>query len=107
MDLSLAAHIATLLSSIPFVHFFDGMRTSHEVQKIETLGDKHFKAVLELLEDKVDAFRAKALNPNHPTLRGTAQSGDVFFQNVEAANLITEAVPEAVRQAMQWIKELT
>jgi len=106
-DLALVSHIATLLCSTPFVHFFDGMRTSHEIQKIEALTSEHMEKVVELLGDQIDEFRAKSLNPNHPTLRGTAQSADIYFQNVEAANPILAKVPESVRQAMLWVKQLT
>lgn len=107
MDMALVSHIATLLSSIPFIHFFDGMRTSHEIQKCEVISEEQIKRVVELLQDKIDAFRSKALNFNHPTVRGTAQCGDVFFQNVEAANPYMDAVAEHVRTAMRWVEALT
>jgi homodimeric pyruvate:ferredoxin (flavodoxin) oxidoreductase len=107
LDMALVAHIATHLCSIPFIHFFDGMRTSHEISKIETFSDEHMKVVVKLLSKEIDEFRARALNPNHPSLRGTAQSGDIYFQNVEAANRYQAAVPEAVRTAMQWVSKLT
>jgi pyruvate-ferredoxin/flavodoxin oxidoreductase len=106
-DMALVAHIATLLSSVPFVHFFDGWRTSHEIQKIDALTEEHLKVVVDLLKNEIDDFRAKALNFNHPSLRGTAQCGDIFFQNVEAANNHHARVPEAVRTAMQWVHALT
>jgi len=107
LDLALASHIATHLCSVPFIHFFDGFRTSHEISKIEALTEEHMKVVVELLADDIDAFRRKALNPNHPSLRGTAQSGDIYFQNLEAANKFHMAVPDAVRTAMQWVEKLT
>ena len=105
MDLGAVAHLATLKSSVPFVHFFDGFRTSHEIQKIELLEAEDLRP---LLSDKsLAAFRAKALNPNKPVTRGTNQNPDVFFQAREASNPYYEAVPDIVARYMGEISELT
>src|SRR5690606_18108328 len=83
-DMALAAHLATIESSVPFLHFFHGFRTSHEVQKIDQI---EYEDMAKLVAwDKIKAFRARALNPEHPHQQGTAQNPDVFFQNREAAN---------------------
>jgi len=107
LDLALVAHISTYLSSVPFIHFFDGMRTSHEIQSIETITQEQVKIVTKLLVPFIDKFRSRSLNPNHPSVRGTAQGGDIFFQNVEAANIITDGVADCVRVAMQWVNIIT
>lgn len=107
MDMALAAHIATLKSSVPFIHFFDGFRTSHEIQKINGLTDEQMKLIVHVMSKEIDRHRSRALNPNHPTLRGTAQSADIYFQNVEAANPYYEAVPEHMCSALDMIKALT
>ncbi|MCR5244799.1 MAG: pyruvate:ferredoxin (flavodoxin) oxidoreductase [Bacteroidales bacterium] len=105
MDLGAVAHLATLKSSVPFVHFFDGFRTSHEIQKIEMLEAEDLRP---LVSDKALAqFRAKALNPNKPVTRGTNQNPDVFFQAREASNPYYEAVPDIVARYMGEISELT
>ena len=77
-DMALVAHLATLKSSVPFLHFFDGFRTSHEIQKIEVWDYKDLGEMLDW--DAVNEFRRHALNPEHPVLRGQAQNGDIFFQ---------------------------
>jgi pyruvate-ferredoxin/flavodoxin oxidoreductase len=98
MDLALVAHAATLAARVPFVHFFDGFRTSHELVKVETLGVADVRA---LVDDRlVRAFRARALAPERPTLRGSAQNPDVYFQSREAANPFHLAVPTIVEQTM-------
>ncbi|KAF4753346.1 hypothetical protein FOZ63_008733, partial [Perkinsus olseni] len=107
MDMALAAHIATLKSSVPFIHFFDGFRTSHEIQKINDLTADQMKLVAQIMSKEIDKHRSRALNPNHPTVRGTAQSPDIYFQNVEAANPYYDAVPEHLLGAFDMIKALT
>src|SRR6266568_25605 len=98
MDLALIAHAATLESRIPFLHFFDGFRTSHEVNKIEMLGGDDLRVMINM--DRVLEHRQRALSPDHPVLRGTAQNPDVFFQSREAANPYYAACPERVQAAM-------
>jgi len=84
MDLGAVAHLATIKSRVPFLHFFDGFRTSHEIQKIECWDYKDLAEMVDM--DAVNSFRRRALNPEHPVLRGSAQNGDIFFQNREACN---------------------
>src|SRR5208337_210208 len=97
-DFALISQAATLRSRIPFVHFFDGFRTSHEVQKIEALTDADLRA---LIDDKLIAeHRARAMSPNHPVLRGTAQNPDAFFQGREACNPYYAACPQIVQEVM-------
>ena len=84
MDLGAVAHLATIKSRVPFLHFFDGFRTSHEIQKIEMWDYEDLGEMLDW--DAVDAFRRSALNPEHPVLRGSAQNPDIFFQAREACN---------------------
>ena len=104
-DMALVAHLATIESSVPFLHFFDGFRTSHEVQKIDQI---EYEDMAKLVAwDKIKAFRARALNPEHPHQQGTAQNPDVFFQNREAANNYYLAVPEIVEAQMKKVSELT
>jgi len=98
MDLALIAHAATLESRIPFLHFFDGFRTSHEVNKIEMLGEDDLRAMIDV--ERVVEHRARALSPDHPVLRGTAQNPDVFFQSREASNPYYAACPEKVQAVM-------
>jgi pyruvate-ferredoxin/flavodoxin oxidoreductase len=93
-DMALVAHLATLESRVPFLHFFDGFRTSHEVAKIELIGEETLRRLVD--EDLIAAHRERALNPNRPTLRGTAQNPDVFFQAREAANPLYADVPGIV-----------
>ncbi len=104
-DMALVSHLATLESSVPFLHFFDGFRTSHEVQKIDEIAYEDMAKLVNW--DKVKAFRARALNPEHPHQAGTAQNPDVFFQNREAANKYYEAVPGIVEEQMKKVSELT
>lgn len=105
MDLGGVAHLASIKSSIPFVHFFDGFRTSHEVQKIEQIDYSVFADLVDM--DAIDAFRAKALNPEHPVTRGTAQNPDIFFQAKEASNPFYTTVPDTVADYMAKISEVT
>ncbi len=97
-DFALVAHAATLKTRMPFLHFFDGFRTSHEVQKIELLTDEDLRAMVD--EQLVHAHRARALTPDRPVLRGTAQNPDVFFQAREAVNPFYLACPAIVQKAM-------
>ncbi|MCL1974508.1 MAG: pyruvate:ferredoxin (flavodoxin) oxidoreductase [Bacteroidetes bacterium] len=104
MDMGAVAHLASLKSRVPFLHFFDGFRTSHEVQKIEMIDSDALKA---MISDKaLAAFRNNALNPNKPLVRGTAQNPDVYFQAREAANPFYDAVPDIVARYMGEISEL-
>ena len=98
MDLALIAHAATLETRIPFLHFFDGFRTSHEVNKIEMLTEDDMHALINM--DRVIEHRQRALSPDHPVLRGTAQNPDVYFQAREACNPFYDACPDKVQQVM-------
>ncbi|HEX6145237.1 MAG TPA: pyruvate:ferredoxin (flavodoxin) oxidoreductase, partial [Acidimicrobiia bacterium] len=98
-DLALVSHLATLESRVPFLHFFDGFRTSHEVAKIEVIADDVLRRLVD--EDLISAHRLRALNPNRPVLRGTAQNPDVFFQAREASNPYYDLVPRIVETAME------
>jgi pyruvate-ferredoxin/flavodoxin oxidoreductase len=98
MDLALIAHVATLESRIPFLHFFDGFRTSHEVNKIEQLCDEDIRAMMN--EEKIQEHRLRALSPEHPVLRGSAQNPDVFFQARETVNAFYNACPALVQNVM-------
>jgi pyruvate-ferredoxin/flavodoxin oxidoreductase len=104
-DLALVAHAATLASRVPFVHFFDGFRTSHEVAKIRPLSDEDLAAVVG--QEHVLAHRDRGLSPDRPRLRGSAQNPDVFFQAREACNPFYDAVPEIVQAAMDRLAERT
>ncbi|MEL7649981.1 MAG: pyruvate:ferredoxin (flavodoxin) oxidoreductase [Sedimentibacter sp.] len=105
MDLGGVAHLATLKTRVPFVHFFDGFRTSHEVQKIETIDYADLAKLVDM--DAVSEFRARALNPEHPVTRGTAQNPDVFFQAREASNKFYDEVPAVVADYMKEIEKIT
>ena len=105
MDLAGVAHLATIKSRVPFVHFFDGFRTSHELQKIEVIDYSDFEKLVDM--DAIKAFRSRALNPSRPVLRGTAQNPDVFFQAKESANRFYDAVPEIVEKYMKEISKVT
>jgi pyruvate-ferredoxin/flavodoxin oxidoreductase len=105
MDLGLVTHLAAIKSSVPFVHFFDGFRTSHEVQKIEMIDYEDMGKLLDY--DAVKAFRARALNPEHPHQGGTAQNPDIYFQGREAANKYYDAVPGIVQQYMDEVGKVT
>ncbi len=104
-DMAAVAHAATLESRIPFLHFFDGFRTSHEVAKIEQLTDDDLRALI--AEPLIYAHRQRGLTPDRPVLRGTAQNPDVFFQAREAANRFYDACPEIVERTMERFGELT
>ena len=103
MDLGAIAHLAAIKGRVPFLHFFDGFRTSHEIQKIETWDYADLADMLDW--DAVDAFRRHALNPEHPVLRGSAQNPDIFFQAREACNSYYDKVPEIVVDYMNMVNE--
>ena len=105
MDLAGIAHIVSLKARVPFLHFFDGFRTSHEIQKIELIDEAALTAMLD--RDALKAFRAGALNPAHPVTRGTAQNPDIYFQTREASNKFYDAIPDMVAEAMEKISEIT
>ena len=105
MDLALVAHLASLKSSLPFVHFFDGFRTSHEYAKIDQIEYTEMQSLID--EEDIDAFRNRALNPERPVARGTAQNPDVYFQNRERANPYYLALPEIVQKTMNKVGDLT
>ncbi len=104
-DMAMVAHAATLRARIPFLHFFDGFRTSHEIAKIESMDDETIRTMID--DDLVIEHRLRALNPNAPKLRGTAQNPDVFFQAREAANVYYDALPGIVQKEMDKLGELT
>jgi pyruvate-ferredoxin/flavodoxin oxidoreductase len=104
MDLALIAHAATLEARIPFLHFFDGFRTSHEVNKIETLTEDDMRALINM--DRVFEHRRRALSPDHPVLRGSAQNPDVFFQAREAGNPYYDACPDKVQAVMDKFSQV-
>jgi len=105
MDLALVSHLASIKSSIPFLHFFDGFRTSHEIQKIEMI---NYDDIAKLIDwDCIKKHRSRALNPEHPHLRGTAQNPDIYFQINEAANKFYETVPKIVEEEMRKVGVLT
>jgi pyruvate-ferredoxin/flavodoxin oxidoreductase len=104
MDLALIAHAATLETRIPFVHFFDGFRTSHEVNKIEMLTEDDMRALINM--DRVFEHRQRALSPDHPVLRGSAQNPDVFFQAREAGNPYYDACPDKVQAVMDKFSQV-
>jgi len=105
MDLGGIAHLASIKTRVPFLHFFDGFRTSHEIQKIEQIEYDEFAQLLDF--EAVQAFRDRALNPEHPVTRGTAQNPDIFFQAREALNPFYNWVPDVVANYMKDITKLT
>ena len=105
IDLALVAHLSTLKTRVPFLHFFDGFRTSHEVQKIELIDYEDIKKIVDW--DAIKAFRERALNPEKPHQRGTAQNPDIYFQNREAANRYYLETPEKVSAVMDQVYKLT
>jgi pyruvate-ferredoxin/flavodoxin oxidoreductase len=104
-DMAMIAHMATLKARVPFLHFFDGFRTSHEVNKIDLLLEEQARKLID--DDLVRAHRARALNPDAPVIRGTAQNPDVFFQAREACNPFYTAVPGIVTEAMERFAKVT
>ena len=105
MDMALVAHLSAIKGSVPFLHFFDGFRTSHEIQKIDAV---EYDEIAKLVDwDKIAEFRARALNPEHPHQAGTAQNPDIYFQNREAANKYYDAIPGIVEAYMKKVAKLT
>ena len=104
-DMALVAHLASLKSSVPFLHFFDGFRTSHEIQKIDALTYEEMAALTPW--DKVEEFRRRGLNPDHPHQAGTAQNPDIYFQGREAANKFYDATPAIVEEVMNEVFQAT
>ncbi|MDR3129153.1 MAG: pyruvate:ferredoxin (flavodoxin) oxidoreductase [Tannerellaceae bacterium] len=105
MDLAAVAHLATIKSRVPFLNFFDGFRTSHEIQKIETLEAEELAPLID--KEALAAFRARALSPEHPVARGMAENPDHFFQHREVSNKFYDAVPDIVEKYMQQVSALT
>ncbi len=105
MDLAPVAHLAAIKGRVPFMHFFDGFRTSHEIQKIEAWDMEQLRPLLDL--DAVRAFKQRALNPEHPVTRGTAQNSDIYFQTRELQNKYYDAIPDIVAGYMKQISALT
>ncbi|MBQ8308670.1 MAG: pyruvate:ferredoxin (flavodoxin) oxidoreductase [Clostridia bacterium] len=105
MDLALVAHLATLKTSVPFLHFFDGFRTSHELSKIDMIEYEEMKPLVDQVD--IDKFRARALSPDHPRQRGTAQNPDTYFQNREAANNYYLSTPKTVQEIMDKVAQIT
>ncbi|MBQ4558061.1 MAG: pyruvate:ferredoxin (flavodoxin) oxidoreductase [Clostridia bacterium] len=105
MDMALVAHLATLKSSVPFVHFFDGFRTSHEINSINDIDDE---SIMKLVPwDKINEFRSRCLNSANPHQQGTAQNPDIYFQNREACNKYYNAVPGIVQETMDEVAKIT
>ena len=104
-DMALVAHLSAIKGSVPFLHFFDGFRTSHEIQKIDACELDEIASLVDW--DKIAEFRARALNPEHPHQAGTAQNPDIYFQNREAANKYYNAIPEIVEAYMGEVAKLT
>ncbi len=105
MDIAGIAHLAAIKSRIPFLHFFDGFRTSHEIQKVEYFNADELKHLVDWTA--IQKFRDQALNPEHPVTRGTAQNPDIYFQSREAANRFYDPIPDMVEEYMQEINKLT
>lgn len=105
MDLSAVAHLSAIEGRVPFINFFDGFRTSHEIQKVEVLEYDELENLVDM--DGVKAFRRRALNPDHPVIRGTAQNPDIYFQEREISNNYYERLPEIVEKYMGEISKLT
>lgn len=105
MDLALVTHLAAMKAQMPFVHFFDGFRTSHEVQKIKVISYDTIKSLIDY--DSIKRFRERSLNPEHPQMRGTSQSPDIFFQLCEQSNNIYRAIPEIVQECMDQVAKVT
>jgi pyruvate-ferredoxin/flavodoxin oxidoreductase len=105
MDMALVAHLSTLRARVPFLHFFDGFRTSHEVQKIDAIDFEEMRPLVDW--EAIKAFRSRALNPEHPHQQGTAQNPDIYFQGREAANKFYDATPAIVEEEMKKVSALT
>src|SRR5512145_538064 len=105
MDLAAVAHLTAIKSRVPFLHFFDGFRTSHEIQKVEAADQDELASLIDW--DALKAFRERALNPEHPVTRGTAQNPDIYFQSREAANSFYLAIPDMVESCMQEMSKIS
>jgi pyruvate-ferredoxin/flavodoxin oxidoreductase len=105
MDLGLVAHLASIRTSLPFVHFFEGFRTSMEIQKIKVIDYEDMAALVDW--ESIDGFRERAMNPEYPQLRGTAQNPDIFFQNREASNPFYARIPHIVQEEMEKVGNIT
>ncbi|MFC1867907.1 pyruvate:ferredoxin (flavodoxin) oxidoreductase [Thermodesulfobacteriota bacterium] len=105
MDLGLVAHLASIRTSLPFVHFFDGFRTSMEIQKIEMIEYDDMAKLVDF--DAIEDFKSRCMNPEYPQLRGTAQNPDIYFQNREASNSFYAEIPDIVQEEMRKVGELT
>lgn len=105
MDLAGVAHLSAIKGKVPFLHFFDGFRTSHEIQKVEVIDYSDFEKLLD--KDAVKEFRDNALNPNHPKTRGTAQNDDIYFQTRELSNRFYDALPDIVANYLKEISKIT
>lgn len=105
MDLAAVAHLSAIKGRVPFLNFFDGFRTSHEVQKIEVLEYDELAQLVD--QNAIDEFRRKALNPDHPVIKGTVQNSDIYFQQREVSNRYYQALPEIVEEYMAQINKLT
>ncbi len=105
MDLSAVSHLVAIKTRVPFVNFFDGFRTSHEIQKVEVMDYEDLRPLLDM--DAVEAFRHRALNPDHPVMRGTAQNPDIYFQEREAVNKYYDNLPEIVEETLGEISKIT
>ena len=105
MDLAGVAHLAALKGRVPFMHFFDGFRTSHEIQKIELMDESDLKPLVDM--NALAQYRQRALSPEHPVSRGTAQNPDIYFQTREAANKYYEVIPDLVESYMAEISKIT
>jgi len=103
MDLGAVAHLSTIKGRVPFINFFDGFRTSHEIQKIEVWDTETLEGMVD--KDAIAAFRARSINPEHPVLRGSAENGDIFFQHREACNKYYDALPAIVEEYMNKVNE--
>lgn len=105
MDMALVSHLASIEANVPFLHFFDGFRTSHEVQKIEIIDYDDMRSLTNF--EKIHEFRQRSMNPEHPHIRGTAQNPDIYFQNIERANPYRDAVPAIVEDIMKRVGAIT
>ena len=105
MDMALVAHLAAIESSVPFLHFFDGFRTSHEIQKVEVIDYEDIRKIVNW--QAIEDFRARGMNPEHPEIRGTAQNPDIYFQGREAANPYYNDVPGIVASSMKKVASIT
>ena len=105
MDLTGVAHLSAIKGSVPFVNFFDGFRTSHELQKVELIDTDKLKKLID--DKKLAEFRKRAMNPNSPSIRGTAQNEDIYFQNTEVRNEYYNKLPGIVNNYMNEINKIT